>query len=81
MEVIAQSTAASVAHTGELLGRAREGDREAFTELVERHHPELVRIAYAVTGDLDAAWDSAQTAWIKAWQSLPNVREPGRLRA
>ena len=67
--------------TAELLARARTGEREAFTELVERHHAELVRIAYAITGDLDAACDSAQLAWIKAWQRLPSVREPERLRA
>jgi len=65
----------------ELLARAKVGEREAFTELVERHHRELVRIAYAITGDLDAACDSAQLAWIKAWQRLPSVREPERLRA
>jgi RNA polymerase sigma-70 factor (ECF subfamily) len=67
--------------TAELLARAQVGEREAFTELVERHHPELVRIAFAVTGDLDAARDAAQLAWIKAWQRLPSVREPDRLRA
>ena len=67
--------------TTELLARARVGEREAFTELVARHHAELVRIAYAITGDADAARDSAQLAWIKAWQRLPSVREPGRLRA
>jgi RNA polymerase sigma-70 factor, ECF subfamily len=65
----------------ELLVRARTGERDAFTELVARHHPELVRIAYAITGDTDAARDAAQLAWIKAWQRLPSVREPQRLRA
>jgi RNA polymerase sigma-70 factor (ECF subfamily) len=67
--------------TALLLARARGGEREAFTELVEHHHAELVRIAYAVTGDLDTARDAAQLAWIKAWQRLPSVREPERLRA
>jgi RNA polymerase sigma-70 factor, ECF subfamily len=65
----------------DLLARAKVGEREAFTQLVEQHHEELVRIAYAITGDLDAARDSAQLAWIKAWQRLPSVREPHRLRA
>jgi RNA polymerase sigma-70 factor (ECF subfamily) len=64
-----------------LLARARGGEREAFTAFVERHHAELVRIAYAVTGDLEAAYDAVQQAWIKAWQRLPSVREPERLRA
>lgn len=67
--------------TAELLARARSGDRQAFTDLVDRHHAELVRIAYVVTGDLDAARDAAQLAWIKAWRGLPGVREPERLRA
>ncbi len=80
MNAMAQATTIDAAGTAELLSRARSGDREAFTELVERHHPELVRIAYAITGDLDAARDSAQLAWIKAWQRLPSVREPDRLR-
>lgn len=66
--------------TTELFARARTGEREAFTELVERYHAELVRIAFAITGDLDAARDAAQLAWIKAWQRLPSVREPERLR-
>ena len=67
--------------TGDLLTRARAGEREAFTALVEQRHAELVRIAYAVTGDLDAARDVAQLAWIKAWQRLPTIREPERIRA
>src|SRR3954463_12176663 len=65
----------------DLLARARTGERDAFTELVERHHAELVRIAFAITGDLDAALDSAQLAWIKAWQRLPSIRQADRLRA
>jgi RNA polymerase sigma-70 factor, ECF subfamily len=65
----------------DLLALARSGDRVAFTELVDRYHAELVRIAYVVTGDLDAARDAAQLAWIKAWQRLPTVRDPERLRA
>jgi len=65
----------------DLLARATGGNRAAFTELVERHHPELVRMAFAVTGDIDAARDAAQIAWIKAWQRLPTVREPDRFRA
>lgn len=69
------------AETALLLARARGGEREAFTALVQQHHAELVRIAYAITGDLEAALDSAQLAWIKAWQRLPSVREPERLRA
>jgi len=69
-----------VTGTSDLLARAQAGDREAFTELVDRHHGELVRISFAITTDMDDALDSAQLAWIRAWQQLRSVREPERLR-
>ena len=67
--------------TPDLLARAQSGEREAFTELVARHHDDLVRITFAITGDIDTARDAAQLAWIKAWQQLRSVREPERLRS
>jgi RNA polymerase sigma-70 factor (ECF subfamily) len=77
MNAVAQPAATG---TPDLLERAQSGDRDAFTELVERHHDELVRICFAITTDIDAARDAAQLAWIKAWQRLRTVREPERLR-
>jgi RNA polymerase sigma-70 factor, ECF subfamily len=76
-----EATKAIASADAALLARARSGEREAFTELVQQHHAELVRIAYAVTGDLEAARDAVQLAWIKVWQRLPSIREPERLRA
>ena len=38
-----------------LLARARTGEREALTELDERHHAEIVRIADAITGAMPRA--------------------------
>jgi RNA polymerase sigma-70 factor (ECF subfamily) len=65
----------------DLLDRAQMGEREAFTALVRRYHAELVRVGFAITGDLDAACDAVQLAWVRAWQRLETVREPERLRA
>lgn len=65
----------------EVLGRAQQGEAEAFTALVDTHHAELVRIAYVICGDVEVARDAVQTAWIKAWRQLPGLREPERLRA
>jgi len=65
---------------GSVLERARRGDAAAFTQLVGTHHAELVRVAYLVCGDQDLARDAAQAAWIKAWQGLPALRNPERLR-
>jgi RNA polymerase sigma-70 factor (ECF subfamily) len=63
-----------------VLARARGGDAAAFTELVSMHHAELVRVAYLVCGDQELACDAAQAAWVKAWQRLPSLRNPERLR-
>ena len=65
---------------GDLLTRARQGEQAAFTEIVETHHEELVRVAYLVCGDVELARDAAQTTWIKAWQRLPSLRDPAKLR-
>src|SRR5690349_15284470 len=81
MSVYEAVEAVDVTGQADLLARARTGEREAFTALVERHHAELVRIAFAVTGDVDAARDAAQIAWVKAWQQLPSIRKADRLRA
>ena len=60
--------------------RARAGDAEAFTRIVDAHHADLVRVAYAVCGDADLAREAAQTAWIKVWQRLGSLREADKLR-
>lgn len=64
----------------DLFGRARRGEAAAFTAIVEAHHAELVRVAYVVCGDVELARDAAQTAWIKAWQRLPSLRDAEKLR-
>jgi RNA polymerase sigma-70 factor, ECF subfamily len=68
--------------TGEdLVIRARAGDEQAFAHIVDVHHLELVRIAYAICGDAELARDAVQATWIKAWQRLHDLRDPGKLRS
>jgi RNA polymerase sigma factor (sigma-70 family) len=64
----------------DVVGRAQQGEADAFTMLVDLHHAELVRIAYVVCGDLEVARDAVQAAWVKAWLGLPKLRDPERLR-
>jgi RNA polymerase sigma-70 factor (ECF subfamily) len=78
---VVDGTAPAAAGPADLLARAQVGEREAFTALVERYHADLVRVAFAITGDLDTACDAAQLAWVTAWQRLPTIRQPDRLRA
>lgn len=57
---------------------AAAGDREAFTELVRRHHRLVFRWALVVSGDADDADDLAQEAWIRAHTGLERFRASGR---
>jgi RNA polymerase sigma-70 factor (ECF subfamily) len=48
--------------------------------LVERHGPELYRLAVAMIGQAAAA-DVAQEAFLRAWRELPTLRDPDRFLA
>jgi RNA polymerase sigma factor (sigma-70 family) len=58
----------------ELARRAREGDDDAYEELVKRYGPIAVRVAWLVTRDHDEAQDAAQEAFVKAYYALPRFR-------
>jgi RNA polymerase sigma-70 factor (ECF subfamily) len=55
---------------GHLVERARTGDRDAFEELVRRHHQRVYRTLLAVTGNKEDAEDLAQTTFLKAFEHL-----------
>jgi RNA polymerase sigma-70 factor, ECF subfamily len=55
---------------GELVGRAREGSRDAAAELFTRHWPDAWRVARTVTGRRDMADDVAQDAFERAFAAL-----------
>lgn len=59
----------------ELARRAREGDVAAFTALVERHWPRLVRFARSVAGDAEAE-DVVQVSLVVAWERIGTLRDP-----
>jgi RNA polymerase sigma-70 factor (ECF subfamily) len=51
--------------------RARQGDREAFRGLVERHSRNVFRLAFRLTGNETDAEDVVQEAFLKAYRNLP----------
>lgn len=53
-----------------LVRRAREGDQDAFRDLVERHQGRAYRLALRVLRDEEAARDAVQEALLKAYRSL-----------
>jgi RNA polymerase sigma-70 factor (ECF subfamily) len=59
----------------ELVGLAREGDREAFGQLFRTHYPAIFRMARAGLGD--GADDVASETFLRAWGALPRYRETG----
>lgn len=60
---------------------AADGDQTAFAHLVTDHHGSMVRVAYAITGDAEAAADAAQIAWSIAWRRLGSLRDHRTIRA
>ena len=57
----------------ELIERARQGDRDAFADLVWRHQDTVHTLAMRLVGP-DLAADVAQEALIRAWRALPRFR-------
>ena len=58
----------------DLLARVRNGDREAYRPLVQRHQQTLYRMAWARVRDDDEARDIVQAAFVKAWTHLDGYR-------
>jgi RNA polymerase sigma-70 factor (ECF subfamily) len=56
----------------ELVSSARQGDRRAFEELVERHKQKAYHIAFDFTRDREDAKDLSQEAFLKAFTHLKN---------
>ena len=55
----------------QLLTYAKEGDNEAFSELVRRHQDFIFKFARGYLNDNQAAEDVTQDVFIKAYQGLP----------
>ena len=69
------------AEAGDLVRAAVTGNEAAFTELVARHHRDLLRVAYVVCRDRALAEDAAQGAWSVAWRRMGEIRDPNLVRA
>ena len=63
----------------ELVRRAREGDADAFEELVRLHTPQLHRLLTRMLGSPIAAEDVLQECFVRAWRALPRFRAEAKL--
>jgi RNA polymerase sigma-70 factor (ECF subfamily) len=60
----------------DLVLQAKNGDADAFTELVRVSAPRLHGVARLILRDPDRAKDAVQDAFIAAWQDIRALREP-----
>jgi RNA polymerase sigma factor (sigma-70 family) len=65
----------------DLVAQSLRGSREAFRQIVERYQTLVCSLAYSATGNVSQSQDMAQETFIAAWQGLPALREPEKLRA
>jgi RNA polymerase sigma-70 factor, ECF subfamily len=54
----------------DLVRESRLGDAEAFRELFERYHRQVVALAVGMTGNMDDAMDVTQETFIRAHRNL-----------
>ena len=55
---------------------ARQGDNDAYEQIVRRFQDMAVGYGYATLGDMQQAQDIAQEAFISAYYNLPSLRDP-----
>jgi RNA polymerase sigma-70 factor, ECF subfamily len=82
METIRASLQIVLVHSDEsrLLHALREGDEQAFTTLVDRYGPAMMRFARMVTTDTAIAEDCLQEAWLGVLKGLERFEERASLR-
>jgi RNA polymerase sigma-70 factor (ECF subfamily) len=59
---------------GELVQRARDGDRDAFRQLVERYQRRIATLALGMLRNREDALDVVQETFTKAYQSLDRFK-------
>ncbi len=70
----AQDPAPVPVDEAELVKRARQGDLEAYDELVRRYQERIYATVYHMTANHEDANDLAQEAFIKAYQALKSFK-------
>jgi RNA polymerase sigma-70 factor (ECF subfamily) len=65
----------------EAIGRCQAGEAEPFRVIVEAYRRIAVTLAFRLLRDRDDAEDAAQESFVKAWESLPWLRDTARFRA
>jgi RNA polymerase sigma-70 factor (ECF subfamily) len=62
----------------ELARTARQGDREAYAELVRRHLKRVFSITLGILGEIPDAEDAAQEVFVKGFEKIGSLRDDDR---
>jgi len=73
-------TFTSQANESELVIRAQNGDRNAFSDLVCIHAQGVLNVIYRMCGNMQIAEDAVQETFIQAWLRLSSYRPQASLR-
>ena len=76
MTAILSAVAAEPPHA---LDRARDGDHDAFAELITEHESMVFGIAYHCFGNRDHAEETAQDVFLQLYRSLGEIQSPMHL--
>ncbi|MBO0836342.1 MAG: RNA polymerase subunit sigma-70 [Actinobacteria bacterium] len=66
--------------TAELISRAKNGDEQAFSELIGPYRRELQLHCYRMLGSVHDAEDAVQETMLAAWQGLPGFEQRASIR-
>jgi RNA polymerase sigma factor (sigma-70 family) len=64
----------------DLVERAKDGDEDAYNQLVQRHQAIAFRTAFLIAGNAADAEDAAQEAFVKAFYALDRFRTGAAFR-
>ncbi|TYP76795.1 sigma-70 family RNA polymerase sigma factor [Paenibacillus methanolicus] len=65
----------------ELVAKVRNGDIDAFSELIGKYANAVYGVAYSKVGDFHTAQDVAQEVFVKIFRKLEHLKEPEKLRS
>lgn len=71
----------SVVSDVELIQLSRQGDQNAYGQIVERYQSLVCSIAYSRCGNLTLSEDLAQDAFIRAWQKLDDLKDISKFKS
>ena len=62
-----------------LAEKARQGDVDAFAELVEHFGRRIFALCFSLIGDFHAAEDAAQETFLRAFKGIAKLKDPEKI--